>query len=201
MAVRDKVLEAAADLVPVPAPEALVESETRRRVEDLAHRLSHQKVSLDQYLAATGQEPEAFLEEVRTGATRGVLADLALRAVIAQEAIEPAEDEVDAEIVRLAERVEQKPDKVRRDLEKQGALEAVRSDVARGKALQFLVDHATVVDEEGNELDLTLPEADEVPDGDDATDSPEPEAAASENEPENESVNEITENDDERSKA
>ena len=61
---------------------------------------------------------------------------------------------------------------MRRDLEKQGALEAVRSDVARGKALQFLVDHATVVDEEGNEIDLTLPEADEVPDGDDATDSP-----------------------------
>jgi trigger factor len=195
MAVRDNVLEAAADLVPVEAPEALVESETRRRVEDLAHRLSHQKVSLDQYLAATGQEPEAFLEEVRAGATRGVLADLALRAVIAQEAIEPDEDEVDAEIVRLAERVEQKPERVRRDLEKQGALEAVRSDVARGKALQFLVDHATVVDEEGNELDLALPEADEKPDGGDANDSPE-------NEPENElTVNELTENDDERSKA
>jgi trigger factor len=197
MAVRDKVLEAAADLVPVPAPEALVESETRRRVEDLVHRLSHQKVSLDQYLAATGQEPEAFLEEVRAGATRGVLADLALRAVIAQAAIEPAEDEVDAEIVRLAERVEQKPERVRRDLEKQGALEAVRSDVARGQALQFLVDHATVVDEEGNELDLTLPEADEGTDGNDATDSPENEAA----QPGNESVNEITENDDERSQA
>ncbi len=198
MAVRDKVLEAAADLVPVPAPEALVESETRRRVEDLAHRLSHQKASLDQYLAATGQEPEAFLEEVRTGATRGVLADLALRAVIAQETIEPAEDEVDAEIVRLAERVEQKPERVRRDLEKQGALEAVRSDVARGKALQFLVDHATVLDEEGNELDLTLPEADEVPNGSDETDSPDNHA---EPEPENESVSELSENDDERSKA
>ena len=76
---------------------------------------------------------------------------------IAQEAIEPTDDELDAEIVRLAERLEQKPERVRRDLEKQGALEAVRSDVARGKALQFLVDHATVVDEEGNEIDLTFP--------------------------------------------
>jgi trigger factor len=156
MAVRDKVLEAVADLVPVEPPEALVESETRRRVEDLAHRLSHQKVSLEQYFTATGQDPEAFLAEVRTGATRGVLADLALRAVIAQEEIEPSDDEVDAEITRLAERLDQKPERVRRDLEKQGAIEAVRSDVARGKALQFLVDHATVVDEQGNEIDLTL---------------------------------------------
>ncbi len=71
-------------------------------------------------------------------------------------------------------------------------MEAVRSDVARGKALQFLVDHATVVDEEGNELDLTLPEADE------ATDSP---ASPAAQDPENEPVNEINENDDERSQA
>jgi trigger factor len=156
MAVRDKVLEAAADLVPITPPEALVDSEARRRIEDLAHRLSHQNVTLEQYFGATGQEPEAFLEEVRTGARRGVLADLALRAVIAQESIEATEDEVDAEIARLAERMEQKPERVRRDLEKSGALETVRSDVARGKALQFLVDHATVVDEAGNEIDLSF---------------------------------------------
>ena len=109
MAVRDKVLDAAADLVPIEAPSSLVESETRRRVEDLAHRLSHQKIGLEQYLEATGQDPEAFVEEVRKGAARGVLADLALRAVIAQEAIEADDEEVDAEIQRLADRLEQKP--------------------------------------------------------------------------------------------
>ena len=37
---------------------------------------------------ATGQEPQAFIDEVREGAVRAVLADLALRAVVAQEAIE-----------------------------------------------------------------------------------------------------------------
>jgi len=159
MGVREKVLEAVADLVPLEPPDSLIENETRRRVEDLAHRLSHQKISVEQYLSATGQEPESFLAEVRKGAGRAVLADLALRAVITQEAIEPTEAEVDEEIDRLAERLEQKPERVRRDLEKRGAIEAVRSEVARGKALQFLVDHATVVDETGNQIDLTLPEA------------------------------------------
>ena len=163
MALRDKVLEAAADLVPIAAPDALVDSETRRRVEDLAHRLSHQNASLEQYLAATGQEPQAFIDEVKVGAARAVLADLALRAVITQEEIEASDEELTAEIERLAERLEQKPDRVRRDLEKRGALEAVRSDVARGKALEFLVERAIVVDEAGNEVDLTMPEAPEEP--------------------------------------
>ena len=158
MAVRDNVLEAAADLVPIEAPPTLIESETRRRVEDLAHRLQHQGVTIEQYLAGTGQEAQAFLDEVRQGAGRAVLADLALRAVVVQESIDATEEELSAEVARIAERLGKKPEKIRRDLEKQGAIEAVRSDVARGKALEFLVEHAKVVDPEGNELDLTLNE-------------------------------------------
>jgi trigger factor len=158
MAVRDKVLEAAADLVPVEAPLTLVDAEARRRVDDLVHRLSHQGATVEQYLEATGQEPQAFVDEIKVGAARSVLADLALRAIVAQERIEATEAEIDAEVRRLAERSSQKPEKVRRELERSGALETVRSDVARGKALEFLVEHAMVVDEEGSEIDLTIPD-------------------------------------------
>ncbi|MFM8236164.1 MAG: trigger factor [Actinomycetota bacterium] len=159
MALRDRVLEVAADLVPVEPPATLVVSETRRRIEDLAHRLSHQGASVEEYLAATGQEPGAFVAEVQDTAVRAVLADLALRAVVAQEEISVSDDELTAEIERVAERTGRKAAKVRRDLERGGAIEAVRSEIARGKALEFLVDHAVVVDEEGNPVDLTLPEA------------------------------------------
>jgi len=164
MAVRDKVLEAAADLVPIEAPEVLVDDETRRRIEDLQHRLGHQGGSIEQYLQATEQDPQSFVDEVRTGAARAVLADLALRAVVVHEKIEASDGEVQAEVERLAERVGEKPEKVRRDLDRRGALETVRSDLARGKALEFLVEHATVVDESGNEIDLTVP-----PPSDDST--------------------------------
>jgi trigger factor len=159
MALRDKVLEAAADLVPIEAPPTLVDAETRRRVEDLAHRLSHQGATLEQYLEMTGQEPQAFIDEIRVGAARSVLADLALRAVVAQEAVTATDEELDAQVEQLAERSEQKVAKVRRELERSGALEAVRSDVARGKALEFLVGHATAVDENGDEIDLTVPDS------------------------------------------
>jgi trigger factor len=167
MAARDKVLAAAADLVDVDLPDALVQQETERRLHDLAHRLEAQGADIAQYLEATGQEQAAFVESVRQGAVAGVRADLALRAVVAQEAVEVSEDEVAEEVARLAERMEEKPAKVRRDLERRGLLEAVRSDLARGKALQILVDRATVVDEHGAPLDLTLPEPD-------ATEEPEP---------------------------
>ena len=163
MAVRDKVLEASADLVSIDAPEPLVAQEMERRLHDLQHRLEPQGINIVQYLEATGQDQEQFIAGLREGCAKAVKADLALRAVVTQESIESSDDEVDAEIERLAERFEEKPAKFRKDLEQRGALEAVRSDLARGKAVQYMVDHATVVDEEGNPLDLTLPDLDPAP--------------------------------------
>jgi trigger factor len=158
MAVRDRVLQTAAELVPVQAPEPLVDNELQQRVSDLIHQLQHRGVSVEQYLQATGRTEDDFVAELRDGAARAVLADLALRAVVVQEDIEASDAEVDAEVARLAERAKEKPERLRRDLERRGVLEAVRSEIARGKALEFLVEHASIVNEAGDAIDLTLPE-------------------------------------------
>ena len=159
MLVRDRILQAVAELVTIDIPETLVNSEMEHRLHDVAHRLEEQGVgmTIPQYLAAIGQDPNEYIEELRGHATQVVRSDLALRSVIAQESISATDDELDAEIARIADQVEQKPAKVRKDLERRGVLEAVRSDIARGKAVSFLVDHATVVDEAGNTVDLSLP--------------------------------------------
>jgi trigger factor len=173
MLVRDKVLEAATDLVEVDVPDALVAQEMESRLHDLAHRLEAEGATIPQYLQATGQEQEAFVAGVREGSTAAVKADLALRAVVAQEGIEASDEDLEREITRLAERMDEKAEKVRRDLEQRGLVEAVRSDIARGSALKFLVDRATVVDESGNAVDLTLPAGQST---DDEQEEPEEEA-------------------------
>lgn len=158
MAVREKVLEAVADKIDIDIPDVLVQDEMQRRLHDFMHRLEHQGATISQYLEATGQAEEAFVAGVREGSIQAVKADLALRAVVGQEGIEATDEELDTEIARLAEQMGQKPEKVRRDLDRRGALEALRSEITRGKALQFLIDHAVAVDESGNPLDLTLPD-------------------------------------------
>jgi trigger factor len=163
MAARDKVLDAAAELVTIDVPDALVQQEMEQRLHDMAHRLEAQGITIQQYLAATGVEEQELVQQVRASAERAARADLALRAVAAQEGIDVTDEELEQEIGRIAERLEEKPPKVRRDLERRGILEAVRSDIARGKALRFLVDHAEVVDEAGNPLDLKVPEGEPSP--------------------------------------
>jgi trigger factor len=182
MAMREKVFEAAAALVPEEVPETLVNSEMERRLHDLAHRLEEQglRMTIPQYLQATGQDQQEFVDGVRAGATEAVRADLALRAVIAQEEIAATDEEVDAEVERIAQQMDEKPAKVRKDLERRGVIEAVRSDIARGKALAFLMDHAEVVDADGNTVDLSLPQPAEA----EGTESDGPVAAESETEEE-----------------
>jgi trigger factor len=179
--VRDKVLSAASELVTDDVPDTLVNQEMERRLHDLAHRLEEQApgLTIPQYLAASGQDQQEFVDGVRVGAAGAVRADLALRAVVAQEAIEVNDQEVDAEVDQLAERLGEKPAKVRKDLERRGVVQAVRSDLERSKALSFLIEHTTVVDEDGNPVDLSPTESAET-----ETESAEATAETSAEEPE-----------------
>ena len=79
MLMRDKVMEAAAGLVTIDIPVTLVNAEMERRLHDVAHRLEEQgiKMTIPQYLAAIGADPNQYIEELREHATQGVRADLA----------------------------------------------------------------------------------------------------------------------------
>jgi trigger factor len=128
-------------------------------------------MDLGSWLQATGQSQEQLIEDLRSGATEAVKADLALRAVVEAEGIEASDDDVDAEIERLAQRFEQKPAQLRRQLERADQMQAVRSDIRKGKALAWLLEHVEIVDDEGHTIDraeLQLPGTEVDGEGDEA---------------------------------
>jgi trigger factor len=166
MALREKVGEALADLVTDEVPEAMVAQEMQERLQDLAMRLQAQGMQLEQYLAMTGAEPESFSQELRDTATNGVKVDLALRAVADAEGIECTDDDLQEEIDGVAARVGQSPEQVRERFERVGQISAVRSDVRKRKALEWLLERAEVLDPEGapidrSELELPVDEDDD----------------------------------------
>lgn len=163
MALRDQAMEALVNLVTDEAPQPLVEAELERRVHDLVHRLEQQGVAVDQWLQATGRSEDEVLGEMREAAAQAVKADLGLRALAQAESLEATEEDLEAEIARVAERLGRKPAEIRRQLDRNDQLPAVRSDVRKAKALEWLVEHVQVVDEEGRPIDrseLSPPELD-----------------------------------------
>jgi trigger factor len=153
MALREKTVEAVAELVDDgDVPEVLVDAEVNERLHDLQHRLEAQKLGLGEYLQATGRTPDDLIAAVRTDAQRAVKADLALRALAEAEELTLSEDELDAEIATMAQRMETTPTELRRQLDTAGRTGAVRSELRKGKALQWLLDHVELFDEEGNPI-------------------------------------------------
>lgn len=160
LALRNATVDALVELVPEEPPSTLVDAEVQRQLHDLSHRLEQQRATIEQYLAATGQTGEQLLESVRQQAVPSVKADLALRAVAEAEGIEPTEEDIEAEIGRLAEAYQTKPAELRRSLERADQMPAVRSDWKKSKALEWLLGHVEIVDAEGHVIDRALLEPD-----------------------------------------
>jgi len=153
MALRQKAIEALAELVTDDVvPEVLVDAEVNERLHDLQHRLEAQKLGLAEYFQATGSTPDELLASVRTDALAAVKADLALRALVEAEELTLSDEELLAEIVTMAERMGTTPTELRRQLDTAGRTGAVRSELRKAKALQWLLDHVDLFDEEGNPM-------------------------------------------------
>jgi trigger factor len=153
MALREKTVEAVAELVADDdVPEVLVDAEVNERLHDLQHRLEAQKMGLGEYLQATGRTPDDLITAVRVEAQRAVKADLALRALAEAEELTLTDEELDDEIATMAQRMETTPTELRRQLDTAGRTGAVRSELRKGKALQWLLDHVELFDEEGNPM-------------------------------------------------
>ena len=165
MSKRDATLVALGDLVADElVPEVLVDAEANDRMHDLGHRLAQQKMSLEQFLQATGQMPEQLLEAVRADARRAVKIDLALRALVTAQSLEPDDAEVDEELVTTAESMDVSADTLRDNLYRSGRSVAFRAEVAKMKASRWLDEHVIFVDPLGLVIDKTLLEQDQSAD-------------------------------------
>ncbi|CAB4542380.1 unannotated protein [freshwater metagenome] len=152
MMVREKIGEALAELVTDELPEPLIAAEMNERLQDMAMRLQAQGLSLEQWLQFSGTDTEQFLDDLKTTADRSARVDLALRAIALAESIEVLEEDLDIEFEAVAARVQQDSDVVRTQLTEAGHLPALKTDISKRKALDWLTESVRISDEAGNSI-------------------------------------------------
>ena len=144
-----RVTEALTGLSDIEAPEPLVQSELRRRVEAMVRQLQSQGITMEQWLSATGQDSTQFVESMKGQSEQAVKVDLALRAVAAAEALEADDDDLDAEYDRLARQFNEKPNQVRKAYERNDLVPELVAEIRKSKALDWLLHHVEMVDPDG----------------------------------------------------
>src|ERR1039458_2186829 len=159
---RDAVLMALSELVSEEAvPEVLVSGETGERLQELGQRLAQQKLNLETFLEITNQTPDQLLATLRHDAVRAVRIDLAMRALVQSQKLDPTAQEVDDELEQTAKAMGVDADQLRTNLRDSGRVVAFNAEVAKMKASRWLGDHVTFVDPDGVEIDRELLKADQ----------------------------------------
>jgi len=137
---RAELMKQLAARLPFDVPASMVEREVDRRLEEFARRLIDQQVDPRQ----AGIDWNAFRESQREVAREAVGAALVLDEIARREALEVADDEVEREVARYAERSGRTPTAVRAALEKEGSLSRVYAGLRREKTIDFVLSRATI---------------------------------------------------------
>jgi trigger factor len=165
----ERTTAALAELVTIDAPESMVGSDLQARVRNTVEQFQAQGIQIDQWLSATGQSTEAFIESMRGESVKAVKVDLALRAVAEAQNISADEDEVDVELNRIATQAGRKVAQVRKVYEQNDAMGELVAQIRKSKAVDWLLRNSTLVDPDGNPISAdTLFGEEDGSNGDDA---------------------------------
>ena len=123
-------------------PQAMYDVRMDELVNDFAFRVEQQGLNLDTYLKYMGQTMEQFRASFMPQAEKQVKIRLALEAVAAAENITASEEDVNAEIKRIADQYKMEEDKVRELVN----MDELKKDLAVNKAIDFIKSHANIVE-------------------------------------------------------
>ena len=142
LAVENALVDQVIESMEGEIPQAMYDVRMDEMVNDFAFRVEQQGLRLEDYLKYMGQSMEQFRAAFMPQAEKQVKIGLALEAVAAAEHIEASEDEINAEIKRIADQYKMEEDKVRELIN----LEDLKQDLARTKAIDFIKSHANIVE-------------------------------------------------------
>ena len=134
------VIDALLENLVCDVPEAMVEYRADKMVEEQAMRMQQNGLNFQDYLKYMGLSMDDVRAQAKTAADRAVRTALALDAVAKAEGIEVTQEELDAEVKRLAEQFHVTEEEVRevtnesdmkQDLGSKKALELVKSSAKK----------------------------------------------------------------------
>lgn len=125
-------------------PEAMFENRLNQSVEEFAYRLQSQGLNLETYLKYTNSSIDDFKASFRPQAESQVKFRLALEKIVELEKIEATEEDINAQIEKMAKDYGMEVDQIK------AAVPAteIAKDLAVGKAIDFIKENAVITEVE-----------------------------------------------------
>jgi trigger factor len=123
-------------------PESMVKFQAMMMLQGISQRLSSQGVKLQDVYP----DGEALRVETMASAEKLVKTTLLIEAIAKANAIEATDEDLDKEIVSMAEKYFMTPDAVRKSFEERGSLEEMRFGILERKVYDYIITNSTIVE-------------------------------------------------------
>ncbi|WP_040207748.1 trigger factor [Neobacillus jeddahensis] len=135
---RDSVVEKAAENAEVEIPDVMVDTEVNRMLQEFEQRLQMQGMNLELYFQFSGQDEAALRGQMKEEAQGRVKVNLTLEAIAKAENLEVTEEDVNAELEKMAGMYNMTVDTIIQAL---GGVDGIIGDLKLQKAVNFLVEN------------------------------------------------------------
>lgn len=137
----DEAIQKIVDKSKMELPEAMVDTQCETMIEEFAQRIQQNGLSMEQYLQFSGMTMDKLQEQVRPEAITRIKSSLVLDKIVKEENIEISDEEVEAEIVRMAEEYGMEADKLKEYMG-EAQIDSMKNELAVTKAVDLIMDNA-----------------------------------------------------------
>lgn len=137
---RESLIEALVEANPFPIPPALVDGQLRQRIQRMLTQFGGAKLGRDVLQPLV----ERWQEELRPQVEREVKLALLAPEIAKRENISVGDEEIDAQLARIAEASQRKLSEVKREYREQGLIDALRAGLVEEKVVEFALAAANV---------------------------------------------------------
>ncbi|MEY9975242.1 trigger factor [Lysinibacillus sp. RC79] len=142
-ALRDELVEKAAENAEFEVPAGMINSETDRMLQEFGQRLQTQGMNLDLYYQFSGQSEEDLRGQMKEEAESRVRVSLTLEAIAEAEKIEATETDIEAELEKMAAQFNMTKEQITGAL---GGTTVLENDIKIQKTVEFLVENAKITE-------------------------------------------------------
>ena len=134
----DEAIQKIVEKSKMDIPEAMIDTQCEAMLDDFAQRIAQSGLSMEQYLQFSGMTVEKLKEQVRPEAVTRIQTSLVLEQIAKEENIEVSDEDVDAEITKMAESYGMEADKLK---EYMGEAEkaSMKREIAVNKAVELVM--------------------------------------------------------------
>ena len=136
----DEAIKKIIDKSTMEIPEAMIETQCENMINEFAQRIAQSGLSMEQYMQFSGMTIDGLKEQVRPEAETRIKSSLVLEQIAKEENIEVSEDEINAEVEKMAAQYGMEADKLKEYLG-EAEKESIKRDLSVTKAVDLIMEN------------------------------------------------------------